>query len=103
MYRVSARVGNAVRHSSRTLGGFVAPVVPDRSNHQVDACSSDPALYTVPDAGHGGSVEHWPERSPDTKRRTVDDGKGDVVCSSNATSHADETCCKGVPKPYADP
>jgi len=76
---------------------------PDRCNHEKDALSTDPCLYTVPDASHDGSIEDGPERTPDTEGCSVDDGEPDVVHGTNSTSQADEDASNAVADPHADP
>jgi hypothetical protein len=54
---------------------YITPVVPDGTNHEIDAGTSDPSLHTIPDTGHGSSVKDRPQRTPDAERCSVDDGE----------------------------
>lgn len=65
--------------------------------------TSNPRLYTIPNAGHCCPVEHGPQASPDTETGTADNGEGDVICRSDATSQTDEARGDGVSDPDADP
>jgi hypothetical protein len=55
-------------------------------------------LYSVPNAGHGRTIEDRPKGTPDAERRAIDNGKRDVVGSTDATRHADKACRNGVSK-----
>ena len=79
-------------------GIFVTPVAPNAPNHEIDAGSAYPRLHSIPDAGHGGSIENGPQGTPDTERCAIDDGKGDVVYGTDTTGEADEACRDGVAK-----
>jgi hypothetical protein len=44
--------------------GDIIEAVPDGPNHQVNTVTSDPCLYSVPDASHRRTVEYRPQTSP---------------------------------------
>lgn len=77
---------------------YCTPIVPDRADHEVHASAADPCLHTVPDASHGGTVEDWPQSSPDPKGSAIDDRKRDVICGANAASQADKASRDRVAK-----
>ena len=76
---------------------------PDGSDHQRHALAAQPRLHAVPDAGHCCAVEHWPQRAPDAKGGSRDDGEADVVCGTDPAGHADEYGSDEVSDPDAQP
>lgn len=96
---VSCHRSRAVRHAVRNIlvGG------PDRADHEGNTFTSDPRLNTIPDTRHSCPVEHGPQRTPDAERRPANDGKRDMVCCADASSHTDEGSRYNVADPYAEP
>nr|POF18699.1 hypothetical protein CFP56_62207 [Quercus suber] len=78
-HEVSSVGAGGERHG--VFGSIVTVLIPGRpdcSDHKIDAGTADPSLDTIPDTRHTRSVEHRPERTPDTERAARDDGKADV-------------------------
>jgi hypothetical protein len=71
--------------SNSQLTTHITPAVPDSTDHKIHAVAPDPRLYAIPYASHRGAVEHGPQGTPNSERRTVDDWKRDMVCCSNPT------------------
>ena len=76
---------------------------PDGSEHERDALSSDPCLYTVPDTGHCCAVEDGPESTPDTEGSSCHNGETDMVCRTDSTGQTNECTRNEIPDPDADP
>lgn len=87
----------------RAVWSVRIPRRPDGADHQVHTSASNPGLNTVPDTGHAGAVENWPQATPDTEGAARDHGERDVVLCSDTTSEADEATCDGVADPDAEP
>ena len=52
---------------------------------------------------HDDSVYHGPEGAPYTERRSSDDGKANVISSTDAASGSDEAARNEIADPNADP
>lgn len=79
---------------------YIAPVVPYAPDHKIDASSPNPSLDTIPDAGHGSSIEDRPQCAPDAKRGTRDNREGYVISSSNSAGQAYKASSDTVTKLY---
>ena len=88
---------------TRTASSQAYIVLPDGTDHDVDAVAADVGLDTVPDASHGCSVEDGPQAAPDAEGGPADDGVADVVDGADATCQDDEDAGNEVADPDAEP
>lgn len=95
------------------------PAWPDSLDHQINAGASvvlsacitlegrcytpNPRLDAIPHASHGSSIEDRPQRSPDTERAPAHDWKRDVVCCTDASSHAEQASGDSIADPDTKP
>lgn len=79
------------------------PTLPNCSNHQINTPPADIRLNAVPDTGHCSPVENGPERTPDAKGGTVDNGESDVIDRANSTGETNKARSDGVTDPDAEP
>lgn len=75
------------------------PAGPNGFDHELDTVAADPGLYAVPDTGHGGAVQDWPESAIDAEGGAGDDGESDVVDGTNTAGGTDEAGREEVADP----
>jgi hypothetical protein len=96
----SAYRSQFVSSTNGCLGTYITPVIPYSADHEIHTVAANPGLYAVPNAGHGGAVEDWPQGTPNSEGSAIDYRERDVVRCSNSTCQTDEAGRNGVAKLY---